>query len=291
MDNASTDNTAFIAQHEWGKYNNFQTEFRIVVQTIPGLSFARRKGVEQAKYEYIVFCDDDNWLDENYVISSYRLLNSNEKIGVAGGQSIPISDIQFPQWWNDYKEGYAVGTQGNHSGDITNRNYIWGAGMVTRRKLYLSAFSEIHPSLLTDRNGDSLSSGGDSEYSLRIILMGYILYYDETLNFKHFIPKDRLTISYRDRLFEGFKKSHDVLNEYIYEVNYISLSRIQKLKYLMKSILRLPIYKFFPNKRLSVQLQINNIYRATKFSTSLVSKDVKQIVDFVLSKRKSNKYI
>ena len=32
-----------------------------------GLSFAREQGIHKANYDIVLFCDDDNWLDENYV--------------------------------------------------------------------------------------------------------------------------------------------------------------------------------------------------------------------------------
>ncbi|MEZ4823797.1 MAG: glycosyltransferase family A protein [Ignavibacteria bacterium] len=43
------------------------TPLRIVKENTPGWSIARQKGFDTAKYEYIVFCDDDNLLKDDFV--------------------------------------------------------------------------------------------------------------------------------------------------------------------------------------------------------------------------------
>jgi len=281
VNNASKDNTIIVAKEEWRKYNLKQVGFKIIEQPLPGLSNARMKGVEEANYKYIVFCDDDNWLDSKYLTIAYNIMESNHNIGVLGGQGEAVSDIEFPYWFDEFMEGYAVGKQGLITGDITYRRYLWGAGMVTRRELFLKAFPTKYPSLLTDRKGNQLSSGGDSEFAMRLIMLGYKLFYDERLIFKHFMPKERLTESYRDRLFEGFKNSQLVLNEYKNQLNYYFLLRSQKLKVFMKTIIRFIICKIYPNKKWSEQDQVNMIYRIARISTGRITNEVKSIADFV----------
>jgi glycosyltransferase involved in cell wall biosynthesis len=286
VNNASTDNTVLVAQNEWAIYKNSSIDFKIISQQIPGKSFALEKGIEQAKYEYIIICDDDNWLEENYVINAYKLLNSNIQIGAAGGTGIAVSNTLFPEWWDIYKNGYAIGNQGNSSGDITDRKFVWGAGMVTRRSLFLNVFTPKYPALLTCRKGTNLSSGGDSEFSMRLILRGYKLYFDKSLSFKHFIPKERLTESYRDKLFQGFKDSQIILNEYMNQINYNLLSRGGKIKYFFISVIRLFICSIYKKSELEKQCHVDKIYRATQFSIGNVSKNVKMIADFAASYRK-----
>ncbi len=77
VNNASTDNTSEVAAMEWKKYPDCKGSLKIAYQPIPGLAAAREKGIEESKYEYIVFCDDDNWLDENFVQNVVRLMRSN----------------------------------------------------------------------------------------------------------------------------------------------------------------------------------------------------------------------
>ncbi|MBK8553006.1 MAG: glycosyltransferase family 2 protein [Ignavibacteria bacterium] len=85
VDNASTDNTE-AAQKIWDKYNCLAS-FKVVKEQEPGLSAARLKGFNTAKYEYVVLCDDDNRLQKDFVKNAYDIMRSNDEIGVLGGQS------------------------------------------------------------------------------------------------------------------------------------------------------------------------------------------------------------
>lgn len=209
IDNASTDDTGSVALKEWNKYN-CNAGFCIVREEKAGLNHARICGVTAAQYECIVFCDDDNWLDEKYVDKAFAIMNANTRIGALGGQSKPAFEtVDVPAWFEQEKGSYAVGKQAPHTGDISAVGNVWGAGQVTRRPLYLKAFTG-HPSILSGRKGSGLSSGDDTEYCCRLLLMNYILYYDESLQFTHYIPQQRLTDSYKSALHKAFSESHVV---------------------------------------------------------------------------------
>ncbi|MEZ4691514.1 MAG: glycosyltransferase [Ignavibacteria bacterium] len=67
----------------------------------PGWSIARQKGFDTAKYEYIVFCDDDNLLKDDFVRTVYELMSENEDTGVLGGQGKSWSFIMPSKWFED----------------------------------------------------------------------------------------------------------------------------------------------------------------------------------------------
>lgn len=214
VDNASTDNTAIIAQQTWDKLERTDVGFNIIAEQTQGLSHARECGVSVAKYEYIIFCDDDNRLSENYVQVAYNLITADDTIGAMGGICTAVSDIDLPAWFSKYAEAYAVGKQAQQQGYINGKGYINGAGMVTRKTFFQSSVNKQLPVILTDRKGNSLSTGGDVEYCQRLLLQGYNLYYTEALVFQHFIPAYRLTESYRDAIFKGVEEVQVVLKEY-----------------------------------------------------------------------------
>ncbi len=223
VNNNSTDNTQEVAQHEWNYYK-LNIPFKVVDQPISGLSNARKKGIKEAQFEYIIFCDDDNWLDKDYIQTAYDLMESNPIIGVVGGQSTAASDVKIPDWFEKFKNGYAVGQQNNNSGYITNRGYVWGAGMVIRKQVILIALKLGFKSFLTGRNGNKILAGDDSEICRWAILLGYELFYEDKLKFKHYIPQNRLTTEYKDKMWEGFHQSNQLL--YKYDV----LNEVKKLK-------------------------------------------------------------
>ncbi|WP_153796285.1 glycosyltransferase [Foetidibacter luteolus] len=215
VNNASTDDTATAANHLWNTLKPANVLLSIINEPRPGQMHARKTGVQQALAECIVFCDDDNWLDKNYVYTAYHTLNQDARIGAAGGQNLPVTDApEYPGWWEEYKDKYATGIPAAQSGDISHRGFILGAGMVTRRQLFLQLLDEKYPSLLNGRNGEKLSTGDDFEYSKRLLLRGYTLYYNQQLKLQHFIPQERLTLAYRNRLMEGIDEAGQMLKHY-----------------------------------------------------------------------------
>jgi glycosyltransferase involved in cell wall biosynthesis len=244
VNNNSTDDTTQVARQEWDKYALKDVKLSVIDEPQPGLSYARKKGVETASFEYIIFCDDDNWLSSDYLQTAFSILKDNPKIGILGGRSEAIADVSFPDWWNQYISGYAVGKQAAETGYVQSRNYLWGAGLVSRKSLLLKVFHKNYPSYLLGRKGGELSSGEDVEICARIILMGYLLYYDETLVLRHYITERRLTVVYRDKMFEGHRKGVDVLKPYHDIIQLSQLSFLRKTSQTLKAILKCLLIPF-----------------------------------------------
>lgn len=198
VDNASSDNTADYAMSEWRKYN-CRTDFFVVKQDIPGLNNARKMGIDCAKYDFIIFCDDDNWLFEDYIERAFEIMDSNPEIGVLGGQGIAETEIAPPEWLD--LTIFATGPQSKVSGDITTtRTTVYGAGSIFRKSVLVDLKNNGFTTYLTDRKGSTLSSGGDAELCWAVSLAGYKIWYDENLKFYHFISKDRLSFKYVKRM-------------------------------------------------------------------------------------------
>ena len=198
VNNDSTDETEAVVNQVWCECGN-PYPLKIVFEKTPGLAFARKCGVKEAKYSYGVFCDDDNWLATNYLSRVFEILATNDNVGIVGGCSTPVLNNEAPPWFYTNCSRYAVGIQANQTGDITHRGYIWGAGMGFRTWLLKEIFELGLNPLVTDRKKDILTSGGDAEISAWFIFAGYRLWYDQALVFQHYIPKSRLTSSYYEK--------------------------------------------------------------------------------------------
>jgi glycosyltransferase involved in cell wall biosynthesis len=83
VDNASTDNTSIVAFDLLKSQSKIS--YKIVEEPIPGLSNARKKGIDSSSYNILLFCDDDNWLNPSYLATTYNLLNKYKDIMVLGG--------------------------------------------------------------------------------------------------------------------------------------------------------------------------------------------------------------
>ena len=66
VDNNSHDGTIKFCEDFLKKLGN-GVFWKVISEMNPGLSHARKAGVLNSKYDYVIFCDDDNWFSENYV--------------------------------------------------------------------------------------------------------------------------------------------------------------------------------------------------------------------------------
>jgi glycosyltransferase involved in cell wall biosynthesis len=216
VDNKSTDGTAeLISSRCFGKLN-----YMLVTEHRQGLAHARKTGVLNASGEIIIFCDDDNWPDKDYLERVWEIFQDNQKIGALGGQSEAAMDMEEPGWFKNHMQSYAVGIQNHNSGDVTDRRYLWGACIAIRRDILLALYENGFTPLCTGRKGNEILAGDDSEICRLIILLGWRLWYDERLKFKHYIPKERLTLNYLENLYIGFNKSDHFLGKYDKVIDY-----------------------------------------------------------------------
>ncbi len=213
VDNASTDATKKKATEIWEETGAI-VPLRIIDEPKPGLSYARNAGILKSAYEFVLFCDDDNWLTENYVQLVYDILTTNQQIGVLGGRNVAITDGGLPYWFNSFEEFYAVGCQALDSGELRNRDFVFGAGMAFRNSVYRRLLDLGFKNLATDRTGTSLISGGDVELCYVMKITGYKIWYDERLSLYHYMTPNRLTKEYLRALQQGANTSVDTLQVY-----------------------------------------------------------------------------
>ena len=187
----------------------------IVEEKRTGLSFARQCGIVVSRYNILCFIDDDNWVDENWIQTVYWLMKKYPEIGACGGSSEPVFGAPPPDWFDRFKTSYAVGTQGSNCGEVEwKRNFLWGAGLIIRKKALLDLVNHGFKPWLTGRYGEKLMSGEDSELCFALRLAKWTLWYCPNLKLKHFIPKKRLSWQYLRRLHFGFGASAAILHIY-----------------------------------------------------------------------------
>jgi glycosyltransferase involved in cell wall biosynthesis len=194
VDNNSTDGTSRTAREVWER---LKPPFRLLIVHEPqlGLAYARRRGVMEAAYEYIVFCDDDNWLAPDY-LSIAREILFDPKVGAAGGQAEPVFEGPVPAFAYSHGFGTTLGIQAISSRDIGS-GYLWGSGLAFRRSDMSTVYRCPVLPLATGRTGVlSAASGEDLEICWALRVMGKSLRYDERLKFRHFVPQQRLQLEY-----------------------------------------------------------------------------------------------
>jgi glycosyltransferase involved in cell wall biosynthesis len=210
IDNASTDQSTQVVREEWQKHR-VEASLTVIPEPVIGLSFARARGFQEARYAYIILCDDDNWLDENYVANAFRICSENTNIGALGGFGELLFEGGAPAKELSYI--FASGAQASRSGKVME-NRVYGAGCVVRHSAYEKLLKSGFKSLLTDRKGAELSSGGDHELCYALAILGYDIWYDESLRFTHFITRERLRWEYFLRYARESSRCFNVLSSY-----------------------------------------------------------------------------
>lgn len=242
VNNNSHDDSCAIIQNEMNEFTLFP--WKLVDEPKPGLSNARQKGIAESQFEYLLFCDDDNWLASDYMQTALPILESHKNIAVLGGYGEAISDIPIPHWFEQHKNFYAVGEQFPTNGKVYGvRNMVYGAGMIVRRSAWNYLISKGFTFFALGRTGKSLSSGEDSEMCLAFQIAGYDIWYNNTLRFKHYIEPQRLTDEYFKKLRKGMSSSGYVIQFYRrylfgYKPKITKYFWIKELAYVCKDILK-----------------------------------------------------
>lgn len=218
VDNNSSDGTGQSAKHYWDENGVADVPFISVLEKQPGLSYAREAGVKASQYELVIFCDDDNWLEADYLDKAYSIVSGNPDIGILGGLNTAVSDVAFPTWFAEMQHAYACGPQANADG-LVERQHVTGAGMVIRKELLSTLKAIGFKSLLTDRKGKELSSGGDSEICFAALMLHFKVVYFPELKLQHYIDERRLNWRYFIKMLLGHARASYTLQYYQYEVN------------------------------------------------------------------------
>jgi glycosyltransferase involved in cell wall biosynthesis len=202
VDNNSTDNTAecvreFIEAHP-------ELAVRLLEERQPGVSFARTKGINSARYNTLVFSDDDTLLAPDYLLKAAEFMEKHADAGLCGGYGEPVFECEPDARVRPYIEYYACGPQGPEPFcDITKRGFVSGAGTVLRKsawdKIVAAGFAFMSPG----RRGSVLIGGDDVEMGCALRAAGYRIYYWEELRYEHILPARRLTWDYLLRMSYG----------------------------------------------------------------------------------------
>lgn len=73
IDDGSTDDSGRIAD----EYGRADPRFRVVHTENRGLSAARNRGIDEARAEYLMFVDSDDWVDEQFCEIPYKAVDEN----------------------------------------------------------------------------------------------------------------------------------------------------------------------------------------------------------------------
>ncbi len=222
VDNNSTDNTFTVANQLKVKYVDI-FDIIVIQEFTQGKVFALESALNYSFSDWIIICDDDNLLNNDYLLVAYSLIKNFNDVGIFGGDSnlFVSNNIFVPEWFTSHSLKYAVGKQHSKSGYVTYKDNLWGAGSIIHRNGLLKVLKTVSMLVKNDR-------WEDSEIGYRFILLGYKLYYSEYLIFDHLIDIARLNIYKHNEILLNYKYNRDSLEKYRHFIKYYYFN---KLKY------------------------------------------------------------
>ena len=199
VNNNSTDNTAAECERFVEDYK--PTNYRYVVETKQGLSFARNRGIAEAKGDWLVFLDDDAMVGEDYIANLQAHLKQHPEAGAFGGQIEPFFEDGEPEWCSKWSMGFVSAIdRGDKVHVFPDNKFPIGANMGIKREV-IEKVGMFNTEL--GRTGNNLLAGEEKDLFNRIREAGYEILYLPNIGVKHCIPGRRTTREFVERLAYG----------------------------------------------------------------------------------------
>lgn len=193
---------------------------RVLREDKLGLTPARLRGIRASEGDILVFVDDDNILDPDYLESAAAIGKANPHLGAWGGQSKPRFEQRPPEWTRRYWGSLVIReiTRDTWSNlPYLHESMPAGAGLCVRRSV-AQQYHQLHDRgarpVMLDRAGQNLLSGGDNDLVCCAFDIGLGAGVFESLRLVHLIPPSRLEESYLLNLVEGIAYSIVVLRSF-----------------------------------------------------------------------------
>lgn len=194
---------------------SWHPDSKIVVEAELGLTPARITGMRASRGDVLVFVDDDNILDRDFLKHVIAIATEHPLLGAWGGCIRP----EFEELPDETLKGFlpalalrefSTDKWSNFSGE----SEPCGAGMCVRRAVALRyqdviANSPLRRSL--DRRGTNLSSAGDTDIAQTAYDLGLGTGEFVRLQVIHLIPRNRVQAEYLFRIMENSAYSTTLL--------------------------------------------------------------------------------
>lgn len=257
IDNNSTDDTASVAQVCY-ELQNYHYKLSIITEKNPGLTNARIAGINASRADLLVFCDDDNLLDPNYIQNVIRLFSVDSQLGCIGpGVIEAVNDklVRLDEKWRQFFQDKNVpGT--NYCEGFGEPYLPAGTGMVIRKELAQQYISKVKSGIYTatDRKSGVLLSGGDTQLAYTALLSGFKVGITDQLKVFHLTTSKKLTSKYVRKMYFGCYSNHiihcevspsfrdSILSE---KIENIPLKTLKKAHSIGWRIIRIGKYKHF----------------------------------------------
>lgn len=189
-------------------------------EDLTGLTRARLRGIEEARGELLVFVDDDNVLDDDFLSRTTDIARCWLSLGAWSGHTRAEFEQTPAEWTRRYWGNLVIRPVER---DLWSNLAVLpdtmpcGAGLSVRRSVathYLDLHRSGQRKVALDRDGTSLLSGGDNDLAACACDIGMGVGVFASLRLTHLIPPARLREEYLLRLVEEIAFSGVILRSF-----------------------------------------------------------------------------
>jgi len=208
VNNNCTDNTQQVLERYCDRL-----PLRPLFEQKQGHSNARNCAIDAATGELMIWTDDDVLVDENWLAEYVRAAEAWPKAEGFAGNIEPWYETTPPKWMLsqivELKRLFVLRNFGTYSGPMGDKQEPAGANMAIR----MDAQRRVRFDTSLGRLQDVLTGADDCDVISRLRAEGAIGVWVGTANVLHFIPTNRLKVSFVRRWYVGAGKTQRLMNE------------------------------------------------------------------------------
>jgi glycosyltransferase involved in cell wall biosynthesis len=188
IDNNSTDDTRDVVT----SFVTANPAPRRILETRQGLDHGRNRAIEEARGDLVVLVDDDILVEPDWLAQLIAPFSSESahKIGVVGGEVVPVFPDGIPAWLEGSHQPLGFRSD---PGPLPPNQAPVGANFAFPKWVFVR-FGMFDTRL--DRQGSRLFGGGDSQMIRRLRTVGLEAWFVPGAKVLHQISGDRLTLGY-----------------------------------------------------------------------------------------------
>lgn len=188
VDNNSTDDTSAIVS----RLAHDHDHVLYVKEQNQGLSYARNKGAEVARGEYLAYLDDDSMAPEGYLKNLLAVLDKHRP-DIVGGPIFPYYDSSRPPW---FKDRYEMRKFSDRSGFSTSCRVSGGNFVIRRGLLFQLGGFDVNLGMKGNQIGMGEERAVLEDYRRRTPPEDQKVFYSLECSVLHYVPPYKMKRSY-----------------------------------------------------------------------------------------------
>jgi glycosyltransferase involved in cell wall biosynthesis len=203
--------------------------FSYFVENNQGLSFARNRGIDEAKGDILVYVDDDATVNEEYLETISDFFKNEQNAMAAGGAIFPVYETAEPAWMSHFTKILitAYKNEGSKIIEFKGKKFP-GGGNAAYRKDVFEKVGKFNPEL--GRKGTSLLGAEEKAIFDKMKALKMPVYYLPNMILYHIISPVKLTKEYFNILTFSMGQSE--------RLRTLSISRIAYFKRLFSELIK-----------------------------------------------------